>query len=218
MARLLYTQGAPTGGGSYIPTVSSASTFITSTGTNYTFPLYNGTLAMTTLSQSWSGVQTFDPGTLVLSGGGGGAAQITPGADYYYSNDGTLISTNVPNKGFGTSSTPFIYEVYNSAGGAGTGAKLGTLPQYFSTGGSNTNTAVSAFNLAAAPGSTVGQMWEVSGSIMFTGTITCTAGTFAATVTWTDGVGANSYSPVSVARSVPLGANLLTVSTELFAT
>jgi hypothetical protein len=87
----------------------------------------------------------------------------------------------------------------NSAGGAGTGAKLGTLPQYFSTGGSNTNTAVSAFNLAAAPGSTVGQMWEVSGSIMFTGTITCSAGTFAATVTWTDGVGANSYSPVSVA-------------------
>ena len=190
---------APTGGGSYIPTVSSASTFITSTGTNYTFPLYNGTLAMTTLSQSWSGVQTFDPGTLVLSGGGGGAAQITPGADYYYSNDGTLISTNVPNKGFGTSSTPFIYEVYNSAGGAGTGAKLGTLPQHFSTGGSNTNTAVSAFNLAAAPGSTVGQMWEVSGTIVFTGAITCTAGTFAATVTWTDGRGSNSYSPVSVA-------------------
>jgi hypothetical protein len=73
------------------------------------------------------------------------------------------------------------------------------LPEYFSTGGSLANTAVSSFNLAAAPSSTVGQMWEVSGTIVFTGTIACTAGTFAATVTWTDGRGANSYSPVNVA-------------------
>jgi hypothetical protein len=89
-------------------------------------------------------------------------------------------------------------EVYDTNGGSGTGGKLGVLPEYFSTGGSLSN-ATASVNLAAAPGSTVGQMWEVSGTIVFTGTTTCTAGTFAATVTWTDGRGANSYSPVSVA-------------------
>ena len=134
-----------------------------------------------------------------LTSAAGGAVTMQAGATYTGTTDGVLNRGNTHSDGFGASSTPSVMEVYDTNGGSGTGAKLGVSPVYYSTGGSLTNTAVSSTSLASAPGSTVGQMWEVSGTIVFTGTITCTAGTFAATVTWTDGRGANSYSPVSVA-------------------
>jgi hypothetical protein len=144
-------------------------------------------------------MQSFGTGDIACNSGTGGCLRVIPGSAYTGTTDGTLNRSSTPSHGFGTSSTPSIEEVYNTNGGSGTGGKLGVLPEYFSTGGSLTNAAVSGMSLATAPGSTVGQMWEVSGTILFTGAITCTAGTFAATVTWTDGRGSNSYSPVSVA-------------------
>jgi len=190
---------ATTGTGAYIPTVSSTSTFSTTASATYTFPAATGTLPAIGSTQTWSALQTFSSGDLAVTSGASDAFRIIAGAAYSGSNDGAFNRTNVPAHGFGTSGTPAVEEVYDTNGGAGTGGKLGVLPEYFSTGGSLANTAVSSFNLAAAPSSTVGQMWEVSGTIVFTGTIACTAGTFAATVTWTDGRGANSYSPVNVA-------------------
>jgi hypothetical protein len=188
-----------TGAGAYIPTVSAASTFSTTASAVYTFPSTTATLAALGTGQTWTAMQSFNAGDVAVNSGIAGALRIVPGAAYTGSTDGTLNRTSAPSHGFGASSTPSIQEVYEPNGGAGTGGKLAVLPGYFSSGGSLTNTAVSSFNLAVAPGSTVGQMWEVSGTIVFTGTITCTAGTFAATVTWTDGRGSNSYSPVSVA-------------------
>jgi hypothetical protein len=188
-----------TGSGSYIPTVSNTSTFSTTASATYTFPSATATLAGLGTGQSWSAMQSFGTGDIACNSGTGGCLRVIPGSAYTGTTDGTLNRSSTPSHGFGTSSTPSIEEVYNTNGGSGTGGKLGVLPEYFSTGGSLTNAAVSGMSLATAPGSTVGQMWEVSGTILFTGAITCTAGTFAATVTWTDGRGSNSYSPVSVA-------------------
>ena len=133
-----------------------------------------------------------------LNSGTTGAGYITPAAAYTGSTDGYFNRSTNANHGFGASGTPSVMEMYDTLAPSGTGQKLGVQPISFSTGGSLANT-VASVNLAAAPGSTVGQMWEVSGTVIFTGTITCTAGTFAATVTWTDGRGTNSYSPVSIA-------------------
>ena len=154
-------------------------------------------IAAANLSNTWTALQNFTS-AIKFNSGTTGAGYITPAAAYTGSTDGYFNRSTNANHGFGASGTPAVMEMYDALAPSGTGQKLGVQPISFSMGGSLTNT-VASVNLAAAPGSTVGQMWEVSGTVIFTGTITCTAGTFAATVTWTDGRGTNSYSPVSIA-------------------
>ncbi len=167
------------------------------TGMKYRGAATTYLIAAANLSNTWTALQNFTS-AIKFNSGTTGAGYITPAAAYIGSTDGYFNRSTNANHGFGASSTPAVMEMYDALAPSGTGQKLGVQPIYFSTGGSLANTTASV-NLAAAPGSTVGQMWEVSGTVIFTGTITCTAGTFAATVTWTDGRGTNSYSPVSIA-------------------
>ena len=171
--------------------------WLNGTGMKYRGVATTYLIAAANLSNTWTALQNFTS-AIKFNSGTTGAGYITPAAAYTGSTDGYFNRSTNANHGFGASGTPSIMELYDALAPSGTGQKLGVQPAYFSTGGSLANTTANV-NLAAAPGSTVGQMWEVSGTVIFTGTITCTAGTFAATVTWTDGRGTNSYSPVSIA-------------------